>query len=151
MLEMEKYILKLTPEERASLIELVKKKRISAVRRDRALIMLGADEGLVDADIAEQVGVGIRTVERVRKRAVLEGPVAALERQKQAVPSRLPKLDGRAEAQLVQLACSEPPEGRARWTLSLLAGKLVELEMVDTVSLTTVHRRLKKTGSSRGK
>jgi transposase len=148
---MEKYILKLTPEERASLTELVRKKRISAVRRERALIMLKADEGLVDADIVEDVGVGIRTVERVRKRAVLEGVVAALERQKQTAPSRSPKLDGRAEAHLVQIACSEPPEGRARWTLSLLAGKLVELEVVDTVSLTTVHRRLKKTTSSLGK
>lgn len=145
MLGMEKYILKLTPEERASLTELVKKKRISAVRRERALIMLKADEGLVDTEIVEDVGVGIRTAERVRKRAVLEGVMAALERQKQTAPSRPPKLDGRAEAQLVQIACSEPPEGQARWTLSLLAGKLVELEVVDTVSLTTVHRRLKKT------
>jgi transposase len=150
-LAMEKYILELTLEERASLTELAKKERISAVRRSRALIMLKADEGLVDVDIAEEVGVGIRTVERVRKRAVLEGVVAALERQKQTAPSRPSKLDGRAEAQLVRIACSEPPEGQARWTLTLLAGKLVELEVVDTVSLTTVHRRLKKTASSPGR
>ena len=144
MSAMEKYILELTREERASLTELVKKKRVSALRRQRALIMLKADEGLVDADIVEEVGAGLRTVERVRKRAVLEGVVVALERQKQTGPSRPPKLDGRAEAQLVRLACSDPPEGRARWTLTLLAGKLVELDVVDAVSRTTVHRRLKK-------
>jgi len=148
---MEKYVLELTTEERASLTELVKRKRVSALRRQRALIMLTADEGLVDADIVEEVGAGLRTVERVRKRAVLEGVVAALERQKQTGPSRPRTLDGRAEAQLVRLACSEPPEGQARWTLTLLAEKLVELEVVDAVSRTTVHRRLKKTGSSPGR
>ena len=148
---MEKYTLNLTADERASLTELATKKHVSALRRQRALIMLKADDGLVDEEIVEETGAGIATVERVRKRAVFDGVVAALERRKQKNPSRPPTLDGRAEAQLVQLACTEPPDGQSRWTLSLLAGKLVELEVVDTVSRTTVHRRLKKTSSNRGR
>lgn len=147
---MEKYILKLTAEERAGLEQLLEKKRLSALRRTRAMIMLRADEGLTDAEIVDVVGVGIATVERIRKRAVLEGVEAALERRRQVRISRKPKLDGRAEARLIQLACSDPPEGRSRWTLSLLADKLVELSVVDSVSVTTVHRRLKKTASSPG-
>jgi transposase len=127
------------------------RKRVSALRRSRAGILLKADEGLTDAEIAEDLGVGTATVERIRKRAVLEGIAAALERKKQDTPSRKPRLDGRAEARLVQLACSQPPEGHARWTLTLLGDKLVELNVVESVSRTTIHRRLKKTASSRGR
>lgn len=148
---MEKYTVNLTVAERTALAEVYGKKRVSALQRARAGILIKADEGLTDAEITEELGVGIRTVERIRKRAVLEGLEAALERRKQSRPSRKPALDGRAEAQLVQLACSEPPEGQARWTLTLLADKLVELAIVETVSKTTVHRRLKKTASSRGR
>lgn len=148
---MEKYILNLTPSERAALIELCKKKRLSALKRQRAAILLKVDEGLTDAEVADDVGVGIATVERIRKRAVFDGIDAALERKKQTGPSRKPVLDGRAEARLVQLACSEAPEGRVRWTLSLLADKLVSLDVVESVSRTTVHRRLKKTASNRGR
>ncbi len=147
---MEKYILNLTQDERAALTELVEKRRVAALRRNRAAIMLKADEGLTDAEIVDELGVGIATVERIRKRAVLEGIEAALERRKQERPSRKPKLDGRGEARLVQLACSEPPDGRSRWTLTLLADKLVELNVVDSVSVTTVQRRLKKTASNPG-
>jgi hypothetical protein len=113
--------------------------------------MLRADEGLTDAEIAEDVGGAIATVERVRKRAVLEGLEAVLERKKPDAPPRKPVLDGRGEAELVRLACSDPPEGQARWTLTLLADRLVELKVVDSVSRTTIHRRLKKTTSSRGR
>lgn len=148
---MDKYILNLTGDERAALAEVYGKKRVSALKRNRAGILLKADEGLTDAEIAEDLGVGTATVERVRKRAVLEGIDAALERKQQAAPSRKPRLDGRAEARLVQLACSQPPEGRARWTLTLLGDKLVELNVVESVSRTTIHRRLKKTASSRGR
>lgn len=148
---MAKYILNLTAIERTALTELYEKKRISALRRARAGILLKADEGLTDVEIAEDLGVGVATVERVRKRAVLEGLDVALERMKQSRPSREPTLDGRAEARLVQIACSGPPEGRGRWTLTLLADQLVELNVVDTVSVTTVHRRLKKTASSPGR
>jgi transposase len=148
---MEKYILNLSRDERAALEELLEKKRVSALKRKRAAILLRADDGLTDAEIAEDIGGGVATVERVRKRAVLEGIASALERKKQERPSRKPKLDGRAEARLIQLACSDPPDGRPRWTLTLLAGRLVELNVVDSVSTTTVHRRLKKTASSHGR
>ncbi len=148
---MEKYIVGLTKEERAGLEELLKKKRVSALRRNRIGILLKADEGMTDGDIADELGVAVATVERIRKRAVLEGIAAALERRTQEGPSREPTLDGRAEAKLIQLACSKTPDGQARWTLRLLADKLVELEVVESVSVTTVHRRLKKTASNHGK
>jgi len=148
---MEKYILNLTSSERAALAELYKKKRLSALKRQRTAILLKVDEGLPDEEVADEVGVGIATVRRIRKRAVLHGIDAALERKKQSGPSRKPVLDGRGEARLVQLACSEPPDGHARWTLNLLADQLVSLEVVESVSVTTVHRRLKKTASNRGR
>jgi hypothetical protein len=148
---MEKYTLNLTADERAALTQLSENTRAAAQKRKRALIMLKADEGLTDAEIAEDVGGAIATVERVRKRAVLEGLEAVLERRKPAAPPRTPVLDGRSEAELVRLACSDPPEGQARWTLTLLADRLVELEVVDSVSRTTIHRRLKKTTSNPGR
>ena len=92
----------------------------------------------------------MRTVERVRQRFVERGLEAALGRKPQDRPSRERKLDGRAEARLIALACSRPPDGRAAWTLQLLADKLVELRVVDSVCDETVRRVLKKTRSSRG-
>jgi hypothetical protein len=89
-------------------------------------------------------------VERLRERFVEQGLDAALDRKKQDRPSRQRTLDGKAEARLIALACSEPPLGRVRWTLRLLADQLVELEIVDTVSTETIRRALKKTNSSRG-
>ena len=94
--------------------------------------------------------VSVATVERVRQRFVEQGLDAALDRKKQDPPSRERKLDGRAEARLIALACSPPPEGRAGWTMQLLADKLVELEVVDSISDETVRQALKKTSSSRG-
>ena len=88
---------------------------------------------------------GIRTVERVRQRFVERGPDAALAHKPQDQPSRERKFDGAAEARLIALACSQPPQGRARWTLKLLADKLVELEVFESVSDETVRRVLKKT------
>lgn len=145
------YILNLTDDERAALEDLVSRNRISRLKLQRAQILLKADEGMTDADIADEIGAGTATVERIRKRAVLEGIEAALERRPQQGPSRPPKLDGRAEAHLIKLACSEPPDGASRWTLSLLADKLVQLEVLDSVSRTTIHRGLKKTKSSPGR
>ena len=98
-----------------------------------------------DASIAEAVEVDVTTVGRVRQRFVEEGLEAALDRTKQARPSRERKLDGAAEARLVALACSDPPQGRAAWTLQLLADKLVELRVVDSISDETVRQVLKKT------
>jgi transposase len=146
-----RYIINLSEDERLGLEDLLSRKRVSKLKAQRARILLRADEGLTDTEVADEVGVGTATVERIRKRAVLKGIAAALDRKKQEGISRPPKLDGRAEAHLVRLACSEPPEGFSRWTLMLLGDKLVELNLVDSVSKTTIHRRLKKTTSSHGR
>jgi transposase len=146
-----RYIINLSEDERLGLEELLSRKRLSKLKAQRAQILLKADEGLTDTEVADEVGVGTATIERIRKRAVLQGIGAALDRKKQEGISRPPKLDGRAEAHLVKLACSKPPEGFARWTLTLLGEKLVELNLVDSVSKTTLHRRLKKMTSSHGR
>ena len=139
-----KYIVNLSDEERAGLEQILSRSRISSLKSQRIRILLRADDGLLDEEIADELGVGHATVERIRQRCVMAGIEAALERKPQVRPSRLPKLDGAAEARLIQLACSAAPEGRARWTLQLLADKLVELRIVDSVSDTTVQRRLEK-------
>lgn len=146
-----RYIVNLTAEEREGLRQIVGRDRVSGLKRMRASILLKADEGLTDQEIADEMEVGLVTVERVRKRCCERGIEATLERKPQENPSRPRKLDGVAEAQLVRLACSAPPDGRARWTLSLLAGKLVELKVFDSVSKSTVQRGLKKTSSSHGR
>jgi transposase len=145
-----RYIVNLTRAERDALEQLVKRERVSGVKRQRASILLKADDDLTDQEIAEELEVGVRTVARVRQRCVERGLEASLERKAQENPSRPRKLDGAAEARLVQLACSEAPEGRSRWTLSLLADKLVELKVFASVSTSTIQRGLKKTRSSRG-
>jgi DNA-binding transcriptional LysR family regulator len=152
---MKKYKVTLTAEERKSCKELIAAGQASAQKLAHARILLKADAApggpaWIDARIAEAVEVNVTTVERVRERFVEQGFEAALARKKQDRPSRERKLDGQAEARLVALACSDPPLGRARWTLRLLADKLVELEVVDTVSTETVRQVLKKTNSSRG-
>lgn len=140
-----RYIVNLTEDEREVLTDIVDRQRVAALKRQRAHILLLADEDWTDCAIADKLDVGVRTVERVRKRCCEQGLVASLERKKQQNPSRPRTLDGAAEARLVALACSDPPEGHARWTITLLADKLVELEVVESVSRTTVHRALKKT------
>jgi transposase len=152
---MKKYKVTLTAEERKSCKELIAAGQASAQKLAHARILLKADAApggpaWSDARIAEAVEVNVTTVERVRERFVEQGFEAALVRKKQDRPSRERKLDGQAEARLVALACSDPPLGRARWTLRLLADQLVELEVVDTVSTETVRQVLKKTNSSRG-
>jgi len=153
---MKKYKVTLTPEERQQLHELISAGKASAKKLAHARILLKADAApggpaWADARIAEAAEVSVPTVERVRQRFVEQGFEAALVRKKQDRPSRQRKLDGAAEARLVALACSRPPDGRARWTLRLLADKLVELEVVDAVCDETVRRALKKTRSSRGR
>ncbi len=102
-----------------------------------------------DEEIARVLQVGSATVERVRRRCVEEGIEAALDRKEQ-LRRRPKKLDGAAEARLIAIACGEPPEGRARWTLKLLADRLVECEIVDAIHPETVRKTLKKTNSSPG-
>lgn len=145
-----RYIVNLTVEERDALTQLVRRERVSGLKRMRASILLKADDDLTDQEIADDLEVGLVTVERVRKRCIERGVEACLERKAQETPSRPRKLDGAAEAKLAQIACSPPPPGRARWTLSLLADQLVELEVFDSVSISTIQRGLKKTSSSRG-
>lgn len=146
-----RYIVNLTRDEREVLTRLVKNQRVSGFKRQRAQILLKADDDLTDQEIADELEVGLVTVERVRKRCIERGVEACLERKPQENPSRPRKLDGAAEAQLVRLACSSPPAGRSRWTLSLLADGLIELKVFDTVSKSTVQRGLKKTNSSPGR
>jgi transposase len=145
-----RYVVNLTTEERAALTQIVKRERVSGLKRQRASILLKADEWLTDQEIAGDLEAGVVTVERVRRRCCERGLEASLERKPQDNPSRPRKLDGASEARLIQIACSEPPKGRARWTISLLADRLVELELFDSVSPSTVQRALKKTRPSPG-
>jgi transposase len=152
---MKKYKVTLTAEERKSLQDLVAAGKGASKKLLQAHILLKADASpkgpaWSDARIAEALEVSTRTIERLRERLVEQGLEAALGRKKQDRPSREPILDGRAEARLIALACSAAPHGRARWTLRLLADRLVELEIVDTISTETVRRTLKKTNSSPG-
>jgi transposase len=150
-----KYLVTLTPDERDHLDGLISSGKRSARTLTRARVLLKADQAdggsaWDDARIADAFGCGRRTVERVRQRFVETGLDAALTHKPQDRPSRTPVLDGAAEARLIAVACSEPPDGRAAWTLRLLADKLVEMAVVGAVSRYTVRRALKKTRSSRG-
>ena len=146
-----KYIVRLTPEERKELEDLVRKGQTKAYRIKHANILLKADAdgpAWTDEEIAEAFCCHIRTVEAVRRRFVFQGIEAALNRKKRAMPPRERILDGEKEARLIALSCSQPPEGRSRWTLELLADKMVELRIVDQISYQTVRRALKKTSSN---
>jgi hypothetical protein len=145
-----KYKVTLDAEEREYLLALIAAGKASALKLARARILLKADAGpdgpaWPDGRVAEAVEVDPTTVERIRQRFVEEGLEAALDRKKQDRPSRERKLDGAGEARLAALACSDPPDGRAAWTLQLLADKLVELHVVDSISDETVRQVLKKT------
>ena len=149
-----KYRVQLTEEEQQELMALVSRGRAAAYKQTHARILLLGDENqaggaMKDEDIAKALKVGSATVERVRRRCVEEGVEAALGRREQ-LRRREKKLDGQGEAHLIALACGEPPEGRASWTLKLLAEGLVELEVVESISAETVRRTLKKTNSSPG-
>jgi transposase len=142
-----KYVVRLTDAERQALQELIGGKRVAADKVLRARIFLKADvEGpsWSDPEIAEAFDVGLSTIHRLRQRLVDEGLEAALARRPNT-QRRVPKLDGAKEAHLIAIACGSPPEGRCRWTLQLLADKLVELQLVDSISDETVRRTLKKT------
>jgi transposase len=148
---MKRYVVNLTEDERASLEELTRRARVSGLKRQRALILLKADDGLTDREIADELEVGLVTVERLRKRCIERGIAATLDRKPQETPSRPRKFDGTSEAKLTQIACSEPPAGQARWTIGLLADKLIELKVFESVSKSSVQRILKKASSSLGR
>jgi transposase len=145
---MKKYIVNLSEQEREDLQELISKGKSSARKLMHARILLKADEseggpGWKDEQICEALEVSISTIERVRKQFVNEGVDAAITR-RPGSGFRDPKVDGEQEAHLISLACSEAPEGRVRWTLRLLAEKMVELEYIDEISYETVRKVLKK-------
>lgn len=146
---MRRFKVVLTAEEKERLETITRKGKISVRKLKRAEILLKADEGLSDTKIAKHIGTSRPTAERIRKQFVLEGFEAALD-DKTRTRSRTPKLDGVGEAQLTVLACSNPPEGRSRWTLSLLAGRLIELKVVDSISGEAVREHLKKMNLSLG-
>jgi transposase len=150
-----RYIVRLSDEEKKQLTALLGKKVLAAQKRKRAQVLLKADAGQdgpawIDRRIAEALDVSVVTVENLRKSYVLEGLDATIERKKQCRPSRQPVLDGEKEAHLVALCCGTVPAGRGRWTLRLLADKLVELQIVESVSHETVRQALKKTNCSLG-
>ena len=149
------YVVKLGAAERAELEGVVKKGKAAGWKIQRAQALLKCDQGpqgpaWIDARIAEAFGCARQSVENWREQAVEEGPLSLLERKQRQTPPTPYKLDGEQQAQLVKLACSQPPEGRARWTMRLLAERLVELQVVDEISHETVRRALKKMNSSRG-
>ena len=149
------FLVRLTETERSELEAMVRKGKAAALSIARARILLKADQGkdgeaATDAAIAEALSVAAKTVFNVRRRWVEQGLEVTLRRAKQACASRSRKLDGKAEAKLVAACCGPAPQGRARWTLRMLAGKLVELEVVDSISPETVRSTLKKTRLSLG-
>jgi len=149
-----KYVVRLSAEERAGLEGLIRKGKSPARRVLKARILLKADvseagAGWSDSQIIQALETSASMVYRVRKQLVEEGLEAVLSRKQRASPAVARIFDGEKEARLIALACSKPPKGRARWTLRLLENKVVELDIVDRASDSTIGRVLKKTRSSR--
>jgi len=145
-----RYLVKLDKDERKELSQLVKKEYIAAKKRTHAQVLLLADgsrrgPAWTDEAIAEACQVTARTVENIRKRLVMEGLESALNRKPQVRPSRHKILDGEKEAKVIALCCGAKPAGHARWTLRLLAERIVELDIAESVSHETVRKCLKKT------
>jgi len=146
---MAKYKVTLTREERDELMSIISKGKHTSQRFRNAYVLLNCDEGefsekATNAEINKILKVSMRSIDRIKKRFVEEGFDAVLER-KPTTREYDRKTDGDLEARLIALSCSEPPEGHARWSLRLLADKLVELEIVDSISHETVRTVLKKT------
>ena len=144
-----KYVVKLTAEERAELQRVVRKGRVAGWKVQRAQARLQCDQGAdgpawADEPIAAAYGLTTRSLESWRKQAVERGPLSLLQRKPRATPAVTPKLDGEKRARLTALACSKPPDGHARWSLRLLAERLVELEVVESISHEAVRRAPKK-------
>ena len=149
-----KYVVELTGEERNLIKQMLRKGKAAAYKQRHGRILLLKDRGphgskkMSDTEVAQVLSCGRATTERVRKRFVMEGFEEALSRKNRTNYRR--KIDGKAEAHLIALTCSKPPEGHARWSLRLLADRMVELKIVDSCSKDTVHRTLKKTLLSHG-
>ena len=143
-----RYLVELTEKERTQLQAVGKKGKVVARRLRRAQLLLLAADGYTDREIASALHLGVSTVERTRKRFVEGGVEWALTERPR--PGGTPKLRGKDEAFLIATACSAPPRGRQRWTLQLLAERIVEVGLVDSISDETVRRTLKKTTPSPG-
>lgn len=151
---MKKYRVTLTAEEREQLRQLLARGKADVRKLKHAQILFKADEaeaspGGSDTRIAEALDVGLASVERVRRRFIEEGFEAALSPYRGPNRVYTTKLDGEQEAHLIALACSQPPDGRARWTLRLLAERMVELKYIETLSYESVRQTLKKTRCAR--
>lgn len=150
------YRIRLSQNERVSLEELIHSgRKVAAKKVIKARALLLADEsefgpGLTDAQIMDATGIKSATLVRLRQRVCEVGPLPALERKPQASPSRAKIVDGRVEAEITRLACSQAPDGHSRWTLRMIADKLVELEIVEAISHETVRSVMKKKTSSHG-
>ncbi len=142
-----KYIVDLSTEEREQLRHLITRGKPSARKVTRARILLHAADGLTDEQIVAALNTGSATVERTRQRFVEEGLECLTER---ARPGQRRKLSGTQEAHVIAVACTTAPDGRSRWTLQLLADKVVELKYADSIARETMRQVLKKTNSSRG-
>ena len=144
-----KYVVELTLEDREALLDKINKGTLTATANRKARILLKVDkgphgDGWTDRKIWQSLETSPSTVARVRETFVMQGLEAVFARKRQSSPSVKPIFDGEAEARLIALACTKPPEGYARWTIRLLAEKVVELNIVDTVHFNTVGRTLKK-------
>jgi transposase len=140
---------RLTEEQRIDLTRRLQRDALTQRQRRRLQILVLADQGQADEPIVQATGASAATVERLRQRFAREGFDAALaEKPRRGAPA---KLDGKQEALSVALACSDAPDGQAKWSAGLLANRAIELEIVETVSESTVRRLLKKTRSSRGR
>lgn len=150
-----KYRIKLASDERSALEDIRDRGLHKSAKFKRALALLLADEGaggpaLKDAEITTGTGLASATLARLRMRCCEVGPLEALERVPREIPPREIKVTGEVEAHITRLACSDPPEGQSRWTLALIAGKVVELEIIGSISRTSVRRVLKKANLSLG-
>ncbi len=147
---MKKYVIRLEAEERERLERLVGTGKAAAYKIRHANILLAVDESklgakLTDKQVARSLGIAVRAIENLRQRFVEEGLDACLERKKQVRPSVERMFDGEKEAKLIAVACGPAPEGKARWTLELLADRVVRLKIVERCSTETVRRTLQKT------
>jgi transposase len=140
---------RLTEEQRTDLNRRLERDPLTGRQRRRLQILLLADQGATDEQIVRGTGASASTVERIRKRFAREGlEPATTEKRRSGAP---PKLDGKQEAMIIALACSDAPEGQAKWSVRLLSKRAVEMEIVETISESSVRRLLKKTSSSRGR
>ena len=142
-----KYVVDLNDQEREHLLEVTRHGKSSARKIKRAHMLLKADQDLSDVQIAQAVDTSRATVLRTRKRFVEEGLDALNERPRSGQPN---KLDGKQQAHIIALACSDPPQGHSHWTLRILAAKVVQLNFAESISPETIRNTLKKTNSNPG-